>query len=42
MAMVHRLTPRAGAPGLGAAVEAFLATIGNAKTCSASKLAPMV
>jgi hypothetical protein len=35
MATVHRLTPRIGAPGLGAAVEAFLATIANRNTAKA-------
>lgn len=35
MATVHRLSPRPGAPGLGAAVEAFLGTIANRNTAKA-------
>ncbi|MEV5561195.1 site-specific integrase [Nonomuraea wenchangensis] len=39
MATVHRLNPRPGAPALGAAVEAFLATIDNANTRRAYAIA---
>ncbi|MBN6056886.1 site-specific integrase, partial [Nonomuraea sp. RK-328] len=39
LATVHRLTPRPGAPALGAAVEAFLATIDNANTKRAYAIA---
>ncbi|MET7459734.1 hypothetical protein [Nonomuraea sp. NPDC005501] len=39
MATGHRLTPRPGAPALGAAVEAFLTTIDNANTKRAYAIA---
>jgi hypothetical protein len=39
MATVHRLSSRSCAPGLGAAVEAFLATITNRNTAKAYAIA---
>ncbi|MEV0391401.1 hypothetical protein AB0I15_66420, partial [Nonomuraea sp. NPDC050643] len=39
MGTVRRLSPRSGVPGLGVAVEAFLATIGNRNTKRAYAIA---